>query len=92
MHNKSIKMSQASEYYPEFFEPKPISPKRKLSEKKTLVIRKRASTEIIIDIISMLGKRKLSNAFGLEIYNDKERYGQEIPADFFVTNFGHGVI
>jgi len=92
MHNKYIKMSQAAEYYPEFFEPKPISPRRKPSEKKTLIIRKRASNEIIIDIVPILGKRKLSEAFGLEIYNDTERYGQEIPSDFFVTNVGHGVV
>jgi hypothetical protein len=91
MHNKYIKMSQAAEYYPEFFEPKPISPRRKPSEKKTLIIRKRASNEII-DIVPIIGKRKLSEAFGLEIYNDTERYGQEIPSDFFVANVGHGVV
>lgn len=89
MHNKSIKMSQVIEYYPEFFEPKPVRP---LFVKKRFIIRKRELTEITAQIISILGKRKLSEAFGLEIYNEKDRYGQEIPSDFFVTNIGHGVI
>lgn len=40
---------------------------------------------------SILGKRKLVDAFGEEIYNDKERYGQDIPVNFFKTNIGHGV-
>jgi hypothetical protein len=40
---------------------------------------------------NVLGKRKLSDAFGEEIYNDQHRYGQNIPADFFKTNIGHGV-
>jgi hypothetical protein len=89
MHNKSIKMSRAIEYYPEFFEPKPV---RLPFVKKRFIIRKRELTEITAQIISTLGKRKLSDAFGLEIYNEKDRYGQEIPSDFFVTNIGHGVI
>jgi len=38
---------------------------------------------------SILGKRKLVDAFGEEIYNDKDRYGQEIPPDFFKNNVGH---
>jgi hypothetical protein len=37
---------------------------------------------------SVLGKRKLEVAFGLGM-NDKERYGQEIPPNFFKTNVGH---
>ena len=40
---------------------------------------------------SDLGKRNLEDSFGSEIYNDKERYGQDIPADFFKTNIGHGL-
>lgn len=44
-----------------------------------------------LDIPSCLGKRKLVNAFGLSIYNDKERYSKDIPDDFFKTNMGHGV-
>jgi hypothetical protein len=42
--------------------------------------------------ISSLGKRKLADAFGEKIYNEQERYGQEITADFFKTNIGHGCI
>ena len=42
--------------------------------------------------VNILGKKRhLVDAFGLEIYNDKERYGQDIPVDFFTTNVGHGV-
>jgi hypothetical protein len=91
MHNKSNEMSQATKYHPGFFEPKPFSPKKPQSDKKMIVIKKRERTEILVEIISLLGKRKLVDAFGLEIYNDENRYGQEIPADFFVTNVGHGV-
>lgn len=40
---------------------------------------------------NVLGKRKLADAFGEEICNDKIRYGQDIPDDFFKTNVGHGV-
>jgi hypothetical protein len=42
-------------------------------------------------IPSRLGKRKLVDAFGIDIYNDKERYSQGIPDNFFKTNIGHGV-
>jgi len=38
--------------------------------------------------VSILGKRKLEVAFGQGM-NDKDRYGQEIPHDFFKTNVGH---
>ena len=57
---------------------------------KKPIIRRRPGH--IIEQVSILGKRKLIKAFGLEIYNDKERYGQDIPSDFFKTNIGHGVI
>lgn len=40
---------------------------------------------------SILGKRKLDVAFGKEVYYDKERYGQDIPQNFFKNNIGHGV-
>jgi hypothetical protein len=40
---------------------------------------------------NVLGKRKLADAFGEEIFNDKDRYGQDIPDNFFKTNVGHGV-
>lgn len=35
---------------------------------------------------SILGKRKLVDAFGIEIYNDHSRYGQSIPPDFFSSH------
>jgi len=38
---------------------------------------------------SILGKRKLVDAFGPSIYNEEMRYGQSIPPDFFKTNVGH---
>ena len=41
-------------------------------------------------VASILGKRQLEEAFGSGM-NDKERYGQEIPSDFFKTNIGHTV-
>jgi len=43
------------------------------------------------EIPSDLGKRNLVDSFSVQIYNDKERYGQDIPADFFKTNIGHNV-
>jgi hypothetical protein len=43
------------------------------------------------NVVSLLGKRKLVDAFGEEIYNEKERYGQDIPVDFFKSNSGHGI-
>ena len=39
---------------------------------------------------SILGKRKLQEAFGFGTH-DKERYEQESEPDFFVNNVGHGV-
>ena len=56
---------------------------------KKPIIRRRPGP--IIEPVSILGKRKLVQAFGEEIYNDRDRYGQDIPADFFDTNVGHGV-
>jgi hypothetical protein len=90
---------------PDFFEPKPVSPKRnnvlfadnsgnihiKIEErepiKKRPVIKRKIITE---NLSSILGKRKIQDAFGPGIH-DKERYGREIPPDFFKTNIGHGV-
>lgn len=97
---------EKEELYPEFFEPKPVSPKRKnntlfadnsgnihmtFQEKthKKPIIKRRYGH--IVEHVSILGKRKLVEAFGEEIYNERERYGQDIPADFFDTNVGHGV-
>jgi hypothetical protein len=56
-----------------------------------IYIKKRLVDDASINLCSILCKRKLVDAFGLEIYNEKERYGQDIPADFFTLNSGHGV-
>ena len=83
---------------PDFFEPTPVSPKKVLFADNTgnirlsiqdiykPIIKRRFGYNKDIYLPSILGKRKLVDAFGLEIYNDKERYGQEIPPDFFKTN------
>lgn len=55
------------------------------------VIKRRDDINIPDEIPSDLGKRNLVDSFSVEIYNDKERYGQDIPADFFKTNIGHNV-
>ena len=68
---------------------KEVSAKSCTSRK--LIIKKRHDLDISHDNSSDLGKRKLADSFGLQIYNDKERYGQDIPADFFATNMGHDV-
>lgn len=65
---------------PGFFEPLPV---------KAIFVKKNKNGKNYIP--NILGKRKLVDAFGEKIYNDEERYGQEIPADFFQTNIGHGV-
>jgi hypothetical protein len=39
---------------------------------------------------SILGKRKIEDAFGFGMH-DTERYGQEVQHDFFKNNIGHGV-
>ena len=57
-------------------------------EKKTKPVIKRKF--ITTGLTSVLGKRKIADAFGPGIH-DKERYGQEIDTDFFKTNIGHGV-
>jgi hypothetical protein len=64
------------------FEPKPVN-------KKRIIIKKRRNFDT--NITPILGKRKLVEALGDKIYNDHFRYGQEIPADFFKNNVGHGV-
>ena len=93
--------------YPDFFEPKPLSPKTKSNilfadingnihihfqeiHRKPLL--KRRSNIIIGNIPSILGKRKLVDAFDQEIYKDKERYGQDISHDFFKDHVGHDVV
>lgn len=54
---------------------------------KPHLVKKRYSSENI----SILGKRKLQEAFGVGVH-DADRYGQEIAPDFFATNIGHSVI
>jgi len=94
-------VEEKEEFYPGFFEPKPVSPKRKSNTlfadnsgnihiRRKPVIRRRLGI-LLYKPVSILGKRKLADAFGEEIYNDQDRYGQDIPADFFKTNVGHGV-
>ena len=46
---------------------------------------------VIRRLPSILGKRKIVDAFGVEIYDDKYRYGQSINDDFFVDHVGHNV-
>lgn len=53
---------------------------------KPHLVKKKYSSENI----SILGKRKLEDAFGYGSH-DTERYGQEISPDFFKTNYGHSV-
>jgi len=62
---------------------------------RKVIIKKRPDLDTNItdeNSCSDLGKRKLADSFGLQIYNDKDRYGQDIPTDFFQTNIGHGVV
>lgn len=66
---------------PPFMEPKPVSPKRRRP------ILKQRETQTDTHIVSILGKRKLSEEGG-----DDERYGQHIGSDFFVINVGHNVV
>jgi hypothetical protein len=84
------------EFYPGFFEPKPVSPKKLYADnsgnihiRRKPVIKRRPEIQLS-EPVSILGKRKLADAFGEEIYNDQDRYGQDIPADFFKNNIGHG--
>jgi hypothetical protein len=81
---------------PDFLEPMPILEnihikfedlKPKLERRKP-VIKKRI--ELQEQFVSLLGKRNLEQAFGSGM-KDKERYGQEIPPDFFKFNRGHNV-
>jgi hypothetical protein len=96
---------------PEFFEPKPVSPKKyntnsvffvessgnihiKFEDIESKPIRRkpilRRRPGYYFPIVSILGKRNRETEFGY-CMNDKERYGQEIPPDFFKFNHGHNV-
>lgn len=70
--------------YSDLFQSKQVNPKK-------IIIKKRHDINITDNSSPDLGKRKLCHSFGLQIYNDKDRYGQDIPADFFNTNIGHNV-
>ena len=85
---------EKEELYPDFFQPKaklPVIIKFYADNSGNIHIRRKPLIKRRHEHVSILGKRKLADAFGLKIYNDKDRYGQEIPADFFNTNIGHGV-
>jgi len=81
--------------YPDFFEPKPVSPKKNIlfADNKGNIrfdIEELSTEPPIENIDSVLGKRKFMDAFG-EGYDDLDRYGQPISDDFFKTNMGHSV-
>lgn len=93
------------ENYPEFFEPKPVSPKRKsntlfadnsgnihinFQEMRRKPVIKRRPEMYLPETISILGKRKYGDAFVEDTFDD-ERYGQHIYNGYFVFNSGHGV-
>ena len=109
--SKSIKLRDSER--PEFFEPKPVSPKKYnassvffvetsgnihikfediesaplcIPVRRKPILRRRPG--YYFPIVSVLGKRTVEEAFGRGM-NDKERYGQEIPPDFFKFNQGH---
>ena len=75
--------------YPDFFEPKPVSPKNK----KNILFAQANGTIYFPEeeiLPSVLGKRKFVDTFG-DNYGDEQRYGQLIGTDFFKNNVGHGV-
>jgi hypothetical protein len=90
-------IEEKEEFYLDFFESKPVSPKKLYTDnsgnihirRKPIIIRRQGMS--LYKSVSILDKRKLADAFGEEIYNDKDRYGQDIPDDFFNTNVGHDV-
>lgn len=75
---------------PDFFEPKPVLENIhiKFEERRKPVLKRRH--DFIEHVDSILGKRKIEEAFGRGT-NDRARYGQEIPPDFFKNNYGHPV-
>ena len=81
--------------YPDFFEPKPVSPKKNIvfADNKGNIrfeIEEFSADTPIENNDSVLGKRKFMDAFG-EGYGDLDRYGQPISDEFFKTNMGHSV-
>lgn len=92
---------------PDFFEPKPVSPKYK---KNTLFADNAGNIRFEIQEDSrkrpVIRRRRENVNFDEEVnvlgkrkfteafgfkYGDEERYGQQIGSDFFATNIGHGV-
>lgn len=73
-------------------EVEPVSHANLNNNVKKVIIKRRPDINIPDEVSSDLGKRKMVSSFGPEIYNDKERYGQDIPDDFFKTNIGHDVL
>lgn len=78
------------EKLPAFFEPKPVSSAIK-NKKNVLFSDNQGNIQFNIKE-SILGKRKLSDAFDVDYCADEERYGHIIRDDFFTTNIGHNVI
>lgn len=81
---------------PSFFEPKPVSPKRKnnilfAQANGTIHLNIEELEQPEYNIPSILGKRKLEDAFGSGNL-DEERYGQTVEDDFFKVNVGHGIV
>ena len=91
----------------EFFEPATISSQKNMHKcmfadmdgnihieekrRKPIIIKRTPTLDNDIELIFMKGKRKLTEAFGIN-NQDEERYGQEISDDFFKNNTGHSVV
>jgi len=73
------------------FSDKQCNSSKKIIIKKRPDIKRRGDIKIEEQLHDDLGKRKLADSFGSQIYNDNERYNQDIPDDFFKTNIGHNV-
>lgn len=86
--SKQINCSQSQ--HPDFFEPKPFLRKdcEEKTERRKPILKKMGCCQK--RLVSILGKRQLEDVYGYGM-NDNERYGQEIPPDFFKTNGGHNV-
>lgn len=78
--NSKGKMIEELDVRAPFMSPKPVSPKRKVSDNSGNQ-----------NLVSILGKRKFNEAFDATTFDD-DRYGQHINTDFFNTNVGHNVV
>ena len=63
----------------------------KIPIRRKPVLRHRKNADYLFPVISILGKRKISAVYGFGLMHDSERYGQEIPPKFFITNTGHNI-